>query len=263
MTQAAYQRICAHAKSDMDNEVGGWLAGRWCRDIETGTEFVVVEALLPAQQVRSGSTFLTFTHDSQVAMLAALEERYTKKGVVGWYHTHPRMGVFLSGYDTWLHNHFFPQPWQVALVVEPHSCVGGFFVRDKENHLDARKYFGFYELHNRRAESIVKWKNLHAEEKAEPKKEQKPELKAPEPAAQPYQVTVEPKIEAGKTEAKPAKLGRKEFKELIATQPVKLEEPSRKVEVKKTEPAHVVKTNNAGKTKTETNGSKRSEEAQS
>lgn len=165
ITQSVFETIGKHAASDLDNEVGGWLAGRWCKDVETQVEFVVVEALLPAQQVRSGSTFLTFTHDSQVAMLSALEERYAKKGVVGWYHTHPRMGIFLSGYDVWLHNHFFPQAWQVALVVEPHSKQGGLFVR-KDGELDARKYAGFYELRNRRVESVVDWKNLHLEKPA-------------------------------------------------------------------------------------------------
>lgn len=170
VTQTAFKAINNHAASDMDNEVGGWLAGRWCKDIDTKDEFIVVEALLPAQQVRSGSAFLTFTHDSQVAMLAALEERYAKKGIVGWYHTHPRMGLFLSGYDTWLHNHFFPHPWQVALVVEPHSHIGGFFIRDRSYELGNRRYHGFYELHNRKHESIVDWQNLRLEKKPEERK---------------------------------------------------------------------------------------------
>jgi proteasome lid subunit RPN8/RPN11 len=168
VTQPVFRAINQHANSDLDNEVGGWLAGRWCRDVDTKAEFVVVEALLPAQQVRSGSTFLTFTHDSQVAMLAALEERYAKKGIVGWYHTHPRMGLFLSGYDTWLHEHFFPYHWQVALVVDPHSHVGGFFVRDEKRALDARRYFGFNELLNRKGESVVDWRNLQAARKLQP-----------------------------------------------------------------------------------------------
>lgn len=171
VTQPAFRAINTHANTDLDNEVGGWLAGRWCRDVDSKAEFVVVEALLPAQQVRSGSTFLTFTHDSQVAMLAALEERYAKKGIVGWYHTHPRMGLFLSGYDVWLHEHFFPYPWQVALVLEPHGHIGGFFVRDKKEELDSRRYFGFYELLNRKGESVVDWRNVHLEKVVEPKTE--------------------------------------------------------------------------------------------
>jgi len=158
-TQDVFKVINLHAASDMDNEVGGWLAGRWCSDPQNGTQFVVVEALLPAQQVRSGSTFLTFTHDSQVAMLSALEEQYEDKCIVGWYHTHPRMGIFLSGYDTWLHNHFFPQPWQIALVVEPHARQGGVFVR-QAGELSPRNYRGFYELHTISAQSVVDWSNL-------------------------------------------------------------------------------------------------------
>lgn len=206
VTQHAYTRICAHAASDMDNEVGGWLAGRWCRDYETKTEFVVVEALLPAQQVRSGSTFLTFTHDSQVAMLAALEERYAKKGVVGWYHTHPRMGVFLSGYDVWLHEHFFPQPWQVALVVEPHSEVGGFFIRNKDNKLDPRRYYGFYELQNRRVESVVNWQNLHLDKKEEAKKEEAiAEKKAAQQKVELAAAAAKPQRGPSRVEVKPPK----------------------------------------------------------
>jgi proteasome lid subunit RPN8/RPN11 len=194
VTQPVFRAINAHANSDLDNEVGGWLAGRWCRDVETKAEFVVVEALLPAQQVRSGSTFLTFTHDSQVAMLAALEERYAKKGIVGWYHTHPRMGLFLSGYDVWLHEHFFPYPWQVALVLDPHSHSGGFFVRDGKNTLDSRRYFGFHELLNRKGETIVDWRNLKAEHKPQPT--------APKPADKP-QAPKQPAVQVTSASADP------------------------------------------------------------
>lgn len=183
-TQGVLKTIKLHAASDMDNEVGGWLAGRWCQDAQAGTEFVVVEALLPAQQVRSGSTFLTFTHDSQVAMLSALEEQYENKCVVGWYHTHPRMGIFLSGYDTWLHEHFFPQPWQIALVVEPHSRQGGLFVR-KDGELSPRRYSGFYELHSSSMDSVVDWTNLRVEPRPVPAQAETTAAPAPPVAAKP------------------------------------------------------------------------------
>ncbi len=79
---------------------------------------------------------------------------------MGWYHTHPKMSVFLSGHDTFLHNHFFPHPWQVALVIEPHSHQAGFFIRDQEGELDPRYYFGFQELVGRGNQSLVNWNNL-------------------------------------------------------------------------------------------------------
>lgn len=245
LTQQAYLRINAHATSDLDNEVGGWLAGRWCKDTETGKEFVVVEALLPAQQVRSGSTFLTFTHDSQVAMLAALEERYSKKGVVGWYHTHPRMGIFLSGYDTWLHDHFFPHPWQVALVVEPHTGVGGFFVRNKDNKLDPRKYFGFHELQNRRLESVVNWQNLHLEKQKEEVQAAKVEPKAP--ANKPQELKAEAKVVA-----RPVAVGEKK--------PVETKPEVKKVEVKTDRPKRVSVGKKEGQTITEATAPLKAEE---
>ncbi len=160
LTQQAYTRACAHAGSDIDNEVGGWLVGKWCSDKSTSKEFIIVEKILPAPHVRHGSAFLTFTQDSQVAMHAEMETRYPHKQVLGWYHTHPRMGIFLSQYDTWLHKHFFPQPWQVALVIEPHSTTAGFFIRDEDGYLNPHAYFGFYELTGDKNRSVVHWVNM-------------------------------------------------------------------------------------------------------
>lgn len=163
VSQRAFVRFCAHAGSDLSNEVGGWLVGKWRADKVTGRQFVVVENSLPATLTRHGSAFLTFTQDTQVALYEALEERFPGKQLVGWYHTHPRMGVFLSEYDTWLHRNFFPEHYQVALVIEPYSATGGFFIRQTDGSLDARRYYGFYELHNRRRRSVMHWRNLYSE----------------------------------------------------------------------------------------------------
>src|ERR1041384_5294513 len=67
MTPRAYVRCCAHAGSDLDNEVGGALVGKYRVDTETGQAFIVIEAALPARYTRQGSSYLTFTQDSLVA----------------------------------------------------------------------------------------------------------------------------------------------------------------------------------------------------
>ncbi len=46
---------------------------------------------------------------------------------MGWYHTHPDFGIFLSGHDQFIHRHFFAQPLQVAYVVDPIRQTRGFF----------------------------------------------------------------------------------------------------------------------------------------
>jgi proteasome lid subunit RPN8/RPN11 len=164
MTQKAYIRICAHAGSDIDNEVGGWLIGKWRKDSIKDRVFIVVEIVLPAVYTRSGNTYLTFTQESQLEMHGFLEKHYPGKDIVGWYHTHPRMGIFMSRYDTWLHENFFQKPWQVALVIEPVSTIGGFFIHDGIGDMESSNYVGFYELLREDKQSVVHWKNLSKEE---------------------------------------------------------------------------------------------------
>jgi len=160
VTQNAFVRMCAHAGSDLDNEVGGWMAGKYCRDSLHGNLFIVIDTILPAIHTEQGAAHLTFTGDTQVALHNHLDEHFPDKVFLGWYHTHPRMGVFFSHWDAWLHQNFFPEPWQVALVIEPHKSIGGFFIRQEDGSLDQRGYFGFYELTNRRQRSVVFWRNL-------------------------------------------------------------------------------------------------------
>jgi len=162
VTQPAYCRIYVHAASEPDAEVGGALVGQWCSDRDTREQFIVVEHVLPARYTRSGSVYLTFTQDTLVTFHNELERRYPGKRIVGWYHTHPRMGIFLSHYDTWLHSNFFPEPWQVALVVEPHTSVGGFFIRPPAGKLSPTHYHGFYELNGNSGRSAVRWNNLRS-----------------------------------------------------------------------------------------------------
>lgn len=160
LSQSAFCRINLHSSSEMDDEVGGALVGLWCQDRDTDEQFVVVQHMLPARHTRQGSVYLTFTQDTIVEFHNEIEKNHNGKRIVGWYHTHPRMGIFLSHYDTWLHSNFFPEPWQVALVVEPHKSLAGFFVRRDDGTFDPTRYFGFYELNGNMGRSMIEWQNL-------------------------------------------------------------------------------------------------------
>jgi proteasome lid subunit RPN8/RPN11 len=163
LTQPAFVRVCSLSGRDTDNEVGGVLIGRWRVDKRSGERYIVAEAALPARHTRQGSAFLTFTQDTLVALHQEQEERYPGRRIVGWFHTHPRMGVFLSDYDLWLHRHFFPEPWQVALVIEPCSQIGGFFVWTEDGRMESHAYRGFREILGRSGKSLVFWNNLEPE----------------------------------------------------------------------------------------------------
>jgi proteasome lid subunit RPN8/RPN11 len=54
---------------------------------------------------------------------------------VGWYHSHTRSGILLSEPDIEIYNRFFPEPWQIALVLRPENgepMRAGFFVREED-----------------------------------------------------------------------------------------------------------------------------------
>ena len=75
--------MCAFAASDLSNEVGGWLIGKWREDRKLMRQFVVIENILPAKHTRQGSAFLTFTHDSQVTLLNNMDSYFPGKDP-GW-----------------------------------------------------------------------------------------------------------------------------------------------------------------------------------
>jgi proteasome lid subunit RPN8/RPN11 len=101
----------------------------------TGPSFVLSEtdraALQEALQAAAGD-----------AELAGLEP-------VGWYHSHTRSEIFLSEQDLDVFREFFPQPWQVALVLRPASFAptrAGFFFREASGEVHARNSYCEFEL---------------------------------------------------------------------------------------------------------------------
>jgi len=160
MTQKAMLNAHVISNSDLSHEVGGWLIGKIRKDRQTNKKFIIIENVLPAKHTRQGSAYLTFTQSSQVSLLNNLENYFPGKHLLGWFHTHPHMGVFFSSMDAWLHENFFRDQWQVALVIEPVSSQAGFFIQDQFGVLERNYYYGFYELLNQNRESCMVWKNL-------------------------------------------------------------------------------------------------------
>ena len=160
MTQDAYLGIYAHSLGDMSHEVGGMLIGQ-VMQTPSGTTYSVIEAQLPAHHVEHSSIHLTFTSDTLTELLTRREDEYPHWQVIGWYHTHPRLSVFMSSHDVWLHTNFFPEVWHVALVVDPIAENAGFFhyTNRPQRYLHPQAYVGFNELCGENP-SIVAWGNL-------------------------------------------------------------------------------------------------------
>jgi proteasome lid subunit RPN8/RPN11 len=127
LDRKAADAIERHALSDTSVELGGILLGKECLDPSSGQPYVWVTASLEAKHYANTQASFTYTHDSWEEISRERDRLFPECDIVGWYHTHPSFGIFLSHHDLFIHQHFFAQPLQVAYVVDPINMSRGFF----------------------------------------------------------------------------------------------------------------------------------------
>jgi len=105
----------------MEAEICGVLLGT------TADERTHVDACIAGEKAAQGAAHVTFTQNTWEHIYAVKDKEHPNKKIVGWYHSHPGFGVFLSHHDTFIHENFFSDPHQVAWVFDPHSDEEGCF----------------------------------------------------------------------------------------------------------------------------------------
>jgi len=121
--RAVLEVVRAHVASDATVEHGGILVGHV--DDAAGIT-IVIDAIRGVGTV-TRSASLTFTHETWDHVNNVMAEKYPDAKMVGWYHSHPGFGIFLSDYDQFIHRNFFLERWQVAYVDDPVLDRWGFF----------------------------------------------------------------------------------------------------------------------------------------
>jgi proteasome lid subunit RPN8/RPN11 len=115
------RQIRQHARSCSKTEVCGVLIGS---EDKNG---LAIEACIAGANAAQAGTHVTFTQDTWAHIYQTKDAKYPDHRIVGWYHSHPGFGVFLSDHDTFIHKNFFSSPMQVAWVYDPHSDEEGCF----------------------------------------------------------------------------------------------------------------------------------------
>jgi len=115
------RKIRQHARTSMKAEVCGVLIG------SMDEERMVVEACIAGINAAQGGAHVTFTQDTWEHIYKIKDKQYPDEKIVGWYHSHPGFGVFLSEHDLFIQENFFSNPQQVAWVYDPHTDEEGCF----------------------------------------------------------------------------------------------------------------------------------------
>lgn len=125
IAQKVYRQIHKFTEGKTENESGGILVGEFVE--EFGKQNILIEGFIEAKHCEATPQTLTFTHQTWEAVDKEMEKKHQGKSIVGWIHTHPDFGIFLSNYDTFIQENFFKEENQIAYVIDPIRGEYGFY----------------------------------------------------------------------------------------------------------------------------------------
>lgn len=147
--QPTYKKIHSFTKNKTTNESGGMLVGTIIEEL--GKTNIIITGFVEAKFCEATPTTLKFTHETWEYVHKEIEKTHPGKKIVGWIHTHPDFGIFLSEYDKFIHQNFFKEDYQVAYVVDPIGNIEGFYFWINEK---IEKCKGFY-IYDKTGEEIT------------------------------------------------------------------------------------------------------------
>ena len=127
ITPDAQDAMDRHARSDMRRERVGLLVGRAGRSPNSDRMVTIVERAVPLPSSDATGTRVALTTESLPYAAAAIRQLPAGATVVGWFHTHPGLGIFLSGTDRHTQRTCFRESWHVAVVLDPNEGSMGVF----------------------------------------------------------------------------------------------------------------------------------------
>ena len=99
-------------------EIGGFLIGQAWKAANSDTYQVTVEHFVPVSPEFNDAHILEFSSKAIADELGGALETYDPMVVVGWFHTHPGHGLFLSSSDLAVQEGFFIKPFHLAMEIE-------------------------------------------------------------------------------------------------------------------------------------------------
>jgi proteasome lid subunit RPN8/RPN11 len=101
-------------------------------------------------------------------VLAKVRNKSSGLEPVGWYHSHTRSEIFLTEADLKIHDRYFPEMWQVALVVRPSTSQparAGFFFREIGGSIHASASHHEFQLEPLRGRPALPKKEAYARDR--------------------------------------------------------------------------------------------------
>ncbi|MCO6492272.1 MAG: hypothetical protein J5I98_27895 [Phaeodactylibacter sp.] len=137
------------------SEIGGFLLGHFYPS-ENGDYQVAVTTFIPITPEKNDRYTVKFG-DKAWSELDDAFRQYPGQRLLGWFHTHPGHGLFLSNADIDVHKYSFDKKYQFALEIDPTTprCDVAFFSWQKTGKINNRddramnRWWSFLDLEKR------------------------------------------------------------------------------------------------------------------
>ncbi len=130
------QKVMSFCKN-IENEIFGYLIGtilKW-----DDQNYIIIDELLFLLGAIYSDKYSTSQIEGTAGIYESKFQRIKKHRnnpslrILGWFHSHPDFGCFLSTTDVETQQYFFPESYQVALVVDPIRDELEFFTLDNNS----------------------------------------------------------------------------------------------------------------------------------
>ncbi len=103
-------------------EIGGFLLGKYSIDKVEEKYWVLLKKFVPVKAVQQGRYQIEFGVAWAGNQLAEVQDQFKDLETIGWFHTHPGHGLFLSHADLNIHQGFFQKRYQLAIEIDTISA---------------------------------------------------------------------------------------------------------------------------------------------
>ncbi|KAF8920826.1 JAB1/Mov34/MPN/PAD-1 ubiquitin protease-domain-containing protein [Mucidula mucida] len=120
ISAVALIKMVIHARSGVPHEIMGLMQGK-----VVGTSIVIMDSFaLPVQGTETRVNAANEANEYMVEYIQGSEKAERLENAIGWYHSHPGYGCWLSGIDvnTQNNNQKFQDPF-VAVVIDPNRTI--------------------------------------------------------------------------------------------------------------------------------------------
>jgi proteasome lid subunit RPN8/RPN11 len=138
--QSVYDEIWNHINQTRHLESGGVLVGHPFKTFDQQITFVIVTGAIPQHSDSRSVGHFTVSPAEVAQTRTEMERAYPGLAAVGWFHSHPGHGVFLSSQDMTIVRSIYNASWHIAMVIDPKNQSEGVFVGTNGTRLGGQDY---------------------------------------------------------------------------------------------------------------------------